>query len=205
MRQDRSIGAFSWVLLLVAAAALLGGCGSTAPSRFYALSPVGAAEGRAVQGSGVPSVGVSHVKMPDYLDRPQIATRVGPNEIRFDEFNRWAEPLKENFSRVLAENLSVLLGTDKVHVFSGPGTLPVDCQVWAEVIQFDANPAGDVSLLAKWAVLQRDGKKVLITKRSTLVEPAGAPGYLAMAAAGSRAVAGLSREIAEAIRNACSK
>ena len=76
----------------------------------------------------------------------------------------------------------------------------MDYQVGVEVIRFDAGPGGDVSLAAKWGIYQPDGKKVLITKRSTLLEPAGAPGYEAMAAAGSRAVAGLSREIAEALR-----
>lgn len=200
MRKVRSMRARSMLLVLAAMLASLGGCTGTAPSRFYSLSPVPASEARAFPESRSLTVGIVHVKMPDYLDRPQIATRMGPNELRFDEFNRWAEPLKENFSRVLAENLSIFLGTDKVHVVSRAGALPLDYQVWVDVIQFDTGPAGDVSLAAQWAVFQPDERKPLITKRSTILEPAGAPGYEAMVAAGSRAVAGLSREMAVAVR-----
>jgi uncharacterized protein len=201
MKKDRTMCARSMMLVLAAAMlAGLGACAGTAPSRFYSLSPVPASETRAVAEGRSLTVGVMQIKMPDYLDRPQIATRIGPNEFRFDEFNRWAEPLKENFSRVLAENLSTFLGKDKWLVISRPGALPLDYQVWVDVVQFDAGPGGDVSLAATWVIYQPDGKKVLLTKRSTLLEPAGAPGYEAMAAAGSRAVAGLSREIAEAIR-----
>jgi len=205
MRQEGSIGALSMSLLLVAVLIPLAGCGKTAPSRFYALSPAGASDARAVPENRSLTVGVTYVKMPDYLDRPQIATRIGPNELRFDDFNRWAEPLKENFSRVLAENLSVLLGTDKVIISTRGGVFSVDYQVWVEVTQFDANAAGDVSLVAKWSVLQPEEKKPLITKRSTFSEPAAAPGYEAMVAAGSRAVADLSREIAEALRKVSAK
>lgn len=200
MRKDRSMCAWSMMLALAAMLASLGGCAGTAPSRFYALSPVPASETRAVPEIRSLTVGVMQIKMPDYLDRPQIATRVTPNELRYDEFNRWAEPLRENFSRVLAENLSVLLGADKVLVVPRVGALRLDYQVWVEVIQFDANTAGDVSLATKWAISQQDGKKALVTKRSTLLEPAGASGYEAMAAAASRAVGALSREIAEALR-----
>ena len=53
---------------------------------------------------------------------------------------------------------------------------------------------------AQWAVYQQAGKKVLVTRKFTLLEPAGAPGYEPMATAASRAVGALSREIAEALR-----
>jgi uncharacterized lipoprotein YmbA len=137
--------------------------------------------------------------MPDYLDKPQIATRLGPNEIRFDEFNRWAEPLKDNFSRVLVENLSVLLGPDRVLVSTNAGALLSDYQVWVEVIQFDAGPGGDFSLSAQWSLYRPEGKKVLLRKRFHVQEQADGSDYVAMTAAGSRAVAALSREIAEAV------
>jgi uncharacterized protein len=200
MRKDHTMRARSMMLVLAAMLASLGACAGSPPSRFYSLSPVPATEMRTVPESRSLLVGITNVRMPDYLDRPQIATRIGPNELRFDEFNRWAEPLKENFSRVLAENLSGFLGRDKVFVIWRPGSMPSDYLVGVEVTRFDAGPGGDVSLAATWVVYQPDGKKMLITKRSTLLEPAGAPGYEAMAAAGSRAVAALSREIAEAIR-----
>ena len=65
-------------------------------------------------GQRASTIGVFPVAMPDYLDRPQVVTRVSENEIKLDEFNRWAEPLKENFYTVLVENLSTLLSNEKI-------------------------------------------------------------------------------------------
>ncbi|PKN62740.1 MAG: hypothetical protein CVU57_23065 [Deltaproteobacteria bacterium HGW-Deltaproteobacteria-15] len=180
--------------------AMLWGCAGTPPSRFYGLSPMPPLESSPFEETRSLTVGVTRLTLPDFLDKPQIATRLGPNEIRYDEFNRWAEPLKDNLSRVLAENLSVLLGPDRVLVSANAGALLSDYQVWVEVIQFEAGPGGDFSLTAQWSLFRQEGKKVLIRKRFNILEQAGGSDYVAMVAAGSRAVAALSREIAGAIR-----
>ena len=85
--------------------------GKSASSKFYVLSPLPQSKLSAAEGT---TIGVFPVAMPDYLDRPQIVTRVSENEIKLDEFSRWAEPLKENFYSVLVENLSTLLNTAKI-------------------------------------------------------------------------------------------
>jgi uncharacterized lipoprotein YmbA len=146
------------------------------------------------------TVGITKIGIPDYLSRPQIATRVGPNEIQYNEFNRWAGPLKENFSRVLVANLTRLIGTENVFIDTWLTMVPVDYQVWVEVIRFDAGPQGDVTLTAKWALYQHNEKKLLTIRTFDQHEATNAAGYEAMASAGSRAVAALSSEIADAIR-----
>jgi hypothetical protein len=55
-------------------------------------------------------------------------------------------------------------------------------------------------LVVKWALFEADGKKLLLAKKSSFKEPTGAASYEALVAAQSRAIAALSREIAEAIR-----
>jgi len=72
-------------------------------------------------------------------------------------------------------------------------------QVGVEVLQFDGALGGDVVLSVKWGLFGERGKNVLIAKRSSFKEPTGAATYEALVAAQSRAVAALSREIAEAI------
>lgn len=199
MTRNPSMGAI--VLVLAAWAASLCGCAGTAPSRFYGLSPMPNSESKPPEEHSPFTVGVTRVTFPDLLDKPQIATRLGQNEFRYDEFNRWAEPLKDNFSRVLAENLSILLGPERVLVSSGAGALSADYHVWVEVIQFDAGTGGDFSLAAQWSLYRHEGKKVLVRKRFNVLEQADRAGYVAMTASGSRAVAALSREIAEAVNN----
>jgi uncharacterized lipoprotein YmbA len=68
------------------------------------------------------------------------------------------------------------------------------------VIRFDGSLGGDVSLIARWAILQGKERKLVSVRKSTIIEPSGDKGYEAMVAADSRAVEKLSREIAEAIK-----
>jgi len=69
-----------------------------------------------------------------------------------------------------------------------------------EVIRFDGALGGDVSLIARWAILEGKERKVVLARKSTIIEPSGTQGYEAMVAAGSRALEKLSREIAKAIK-----
>ncbi|HEX5606452.1 MAG TPA: PqiC family protein, partial [Candidatus Binatia bacterium] len=63
------------------------------------------------------SLGIGPIKIPRYLDREQLVTRISQNRFAIAENDRWAEPLEENFSRVLSENLSILLQIDRVAAF----------------------------------------------------------------------------------------
>jgi hypothetical protein len=186
------------VLLLLALATGLSACGGkTASSKFYVLSPLPQSKFGGTEGI---AIGILPIAMPDYLDRPQIVTRVNDNEIKLDEFSRWAEPLKENFYTVLVDNLSTLLNSETVLKTTQRVRVPVALQVGVEVLQFEGTLGGDSVLSVKWGLFEEEGKKILLVKRSTFKEPTGAATYEALVAAESRTVAALSREIAEAIK-----
>jgi uncharacterized protein len=185
------------ILLLVLAVCLSACAGKSASSKFYVLSPLPQPALSAGEGT---TIGVFPVAMPEYLDRPQIVTRVSENEIKIDEFSRWAEPLKESFTRALVQNLSSLLNTAKVIKTTGSTGFPMELQVGVEVVQFDGTLGGDVVLIVKWGLFEAEGKKLLLAKKSSFKESTGTATYEALVAAESRAVAALSREIAEAIR-----
>ncbi len=186
------------VVLLLALVGCLSTCaGKSASSKFYVLSPLPQSK---LSGAESVTVGVSPVTMPDYLDRPQIVNRVSENEIKYDEFNRWAEPLKENFYSVLVENLSILLNSEKIVKTSWSRGMPVALQIGAEVVQFDGPIGGDVVLIVKWGLFGEGGRKLLVAKKSSFKEPTGTATHEALVAAQSRALAALSREIAETIK-----
>ena len=146
------------------------------------------------------TIGIIPVELPAYLDRQQIVTRVNANELHLAGFDEWAEPLNDSFTRVLMENLSVLLPTDSFIILNGRGPEPADYKVQVEVIRFDGSLAGDTSLLARWTIVGEDDKKIFLTGKSAFKETAGAPGYKALVAAQSRTVEALSREIAGAAK-----
>ena len=184
--------------------ALLGasGCGGTRETRFYVLTPLPAAERpRDASPGGNPAIGLRPVSLPGQLDRPEIVTRVGENMLQLAEFDQWAAPLQENFTRVLAGNLAVLVPTERLSLFPWGKAGAPDYEVAVEVARFEGTLGGDCSLVARWSVLRRDGTTAPVTRTSSYREPAG-DSYATLVAAQSRLVAALSRDIVTALKAA---
>jgi uncharacterized protein len=175
-------------------AGLAAGCASSPVTRFYTLS---AANAPAATSSNL-SVVVGHVSVPAVVDRPQIVVTTGPNQVRPEEFNRWAAPLQNSIGRVIAENLVAMLGTPRVVLFSQTLGADVDYRAAIEVQRFESAPGEATTLDAVWTVSRiKDGKSQ--TGRTTVREPVQEKGYDALAAAHSRALARLTRDIADAV------
>jgi uncharacterized lipoprotein YmbA len=182
--------------LVIPALALIlaGGCASP-PSRFYTLSAETAA---AVPASDL-SLAVGPVSVPAAVDRPEIVVSTGANQVQLDEFNRWASPLKNEISRVVAQNLVALLGTGKVTQFPETSSADAAYRVSIEVQSFESVPGEHAGLDAVWT-LRRVSDDKFRTGRTSLREPVSESGYDGLAAAHSRAIARLSRDIADGVR-----
>lgn len=185
-------------------------CGGSKPAQFYTLSTAAVENSKSAEMVGTDiTVGVGPIKFPDYLLRPQIAIHTSRNELSYAEFNRWAEPLDENFTRVLTENLSREIPTDKIVHFPWRASSLVQYQVVIEVVQFVQKADNQIHLLARWHVLtHHDGSNTEIRfgKKSVLSHAAPAmvkekPDYDAVVAIMSDLVADLSTEIAEGVKN----
>ena len=173
---------------------LAAGC-ATPPSRFYTLS---AGTAPATTSSNL-SVAVGPVSVPAVVDRPQIVVTTGPNQVRLEEFNRWAAPLQNGIARVIAENLVAMLGAPRVTLSSQTLSADADYRAAIEVQSFESLPGEAAVLDAVWTVRRaKDGKAE--TGRTTVREAVQEKGYDALAAAHSRALARLSRDIADAVR-----
>jgi uncharacterized lipoprotein YmbA len=175
-------------------AACVAGCAST-PSRFYTLR---AANESAAKSSDL-SIAVGPVSVPVVVDRPQIVVNEGPNQVRFEEFNRWAAPLQNSIARAVADNLVLMLGTQRVTLSTQTLSADADYRAVIEVQSFQSAPGEAAILDAVWSVRRsKDGKAE--TGRTTVRETVADKGYDALAAGHSRAVARLSRDIADAVR-----
>jgi uncharacterized protein len=189
------------VVVPLGASLIVGGCASQ-PSRFYLLSAVPNTEMASLEMSGQqgPTIGVGPVTLPRYVDRPQIVTRTSPYELKVAEFDRWAEALDTNFTRVLAENLSILLPSARVVMSPWPRAIPIDYQVTVDVTHFLSQVGGDSLLIADWTLFKGEGQDALTSGRSRFSASPGGQDYAAIVAAMSQTVASLSREIATAVR-----
>lgn len=195
---------FGIVGVAVGAAVLTAtGCANFRPSTFYTLSSLNEPADLAPSETGGKPLVIAIRPiggLPQYLDRPQIVTRVSPNRLDLAEFNRWAEPLARSFSRVLVDNLSILLATEQITLYGRESSTPPDFQILLNVTRFDGTLGGSASLVARWSITGKDGSVVAATTKSTINVPTGAAGYEALAAALSQTIAGLCREIAAAIK-----
>ena len=180
--------------MLLAAAALAAGCASSPPSRFYTLAAT-------APPAATPStlfVAVGPVTVPSVVDRPEFVVNAGPNELRLDEFNRWAAPLQDSVSRAIAENLGAILGTPRVILFPQQLATDPEYRVAVEVRTFESTPGAGTALDAVWTIRRaKDGRTQ--TGRTSARETVSDGSYEALAAAHSRAVTRLSQDIAGAI------
>ena len=187
-------------LMMIAAllgTALVAGCASSPKTNFYTLSsgnplgPVSAAPYR---------IAIGMVTVPDAVDRPQIVTRIGSNQLNINDFSRWAEPLKLEIPRVIAANLARELTDALISTYPQNPIPDADCRLQLDVQRFDSILDEGATIEILWTV--RPAKGDAKSGRSTAHEAAGAAGYDALVSAHSRALASVSHEIALALRNA---
>jgi uncharacterized protein len=130
-------------------AGTLAACSSSPPSHYYVLSAQ--SDPAAVRRMGHPgqTVAVGAVKLPGALDRPQIARRLGPNQLDYAESERWAGPLDDMTRRVLSADLLPLLPAGTTMIADDSST-PADRTIAIEMSRFDADKEGRVALDASW-------------------------------------------------------
>ena len=188
------------ILILVATLMVLCGClGRSQPTRFYLLQPtLSLQEGRAVSAKEGLIIGVGPVEIPEYLDRPQIVTRISESEFQIDEFNQWAESLTFSISTILAENLSVLLTTDNLFVFPWLGSTQIDYQIKVDIVRFNATPDGKIVFETQHTI-RGESREDLGRYISSFSRPTDVQDYEAIVSSMSQVLEDLSRKIAETI------
>jgi uncharacterized lipoprotein YmbA len=192
------------IIAFIAGIGLLG-CSPLAPqpdhSKFFLLNPI--SEGTASSSAAAANtsqlvLGVGPISFPGYLSRLEVVTLASPNQIDLSSEKRWGEPLDRNFTRVLTENLTRLLDTQKVEKYPWPRNNHVDYQVVVDVQRFEANSQGQSQLTARWIIKDGANGKDLYASE-TRATSAVAAGETGPSAALSQDLATLSREIASRI------
>ncbi len=183
------------LLAVAILAATVTACASP-PSRFYTLTD---SLPPAEQSQDI-AISVGPVSIPSEVDRPQIVVNEGPYRVRLDETRRWAAPLQDAIGGVLVANLSALLGTTRVTRFPGTPATDADYRVAIDVQTFESAPGSAAILVAVWRIA-RTGEDKTLTGRTSVREPVSGADYDALAAAHSRALETLSRDIADALKD----
>jgi uncharacterized protein len=187
------------LLIGLSACASLGG--PNPPVHYYVMN---AATGETAAGVGQalrgPVISVAPVSLPAYLDQPGITTRGAGNEVVRADYDRWAGPLASEATRVVGENLTLMVPTDRLTTALAGRSIPLDFLVEIEIATFERDRSGAVQLIARWSLFNEDGNNLVTMRTSRISRPTAGSDYDSDAAAMSSALEALSREIATSIR-----
>ncbi len=166
-------------------------------NRYYTLAPDAALPGTV---PAAPSLGLLPVALPPYLDRPELATRLGPDQIGYSSVDRWAAPLAEIFPRALAEDLRARVPAREVVTWPWSRLGPPELAVSVDVLRFEAEAGGDVVLDARWTLQGSGGGPVLASGETRFREGLSQKDASAVVAALGRGIGALARDVAAGVQ-----
>lgn len=136
---------------ILVAAALAGCQGHSARSSFYVLNPIEASARPTSLPGKIGVIGIGPVEIAKYLDRPQVVTRHGRNEIRISDSHLWAAPLKYDLARLITQNLAILLEGSETVSYPWKNAERVRYEVKISIQRLDVEKSSAV-LWADWSI-----------------------------------------------------
>jgi uncharacterized lipoprotein YmbA len=212
MRSRRRV-AEGMVGLILAASLTLAACGRSPDVRRFMLgtqfppevgSALGSEEGSEPASTSVNrapdlAVLIGPIRLPDYLDRPQIARRVGGGEIELDEFNRWLGGFEKNLTTALASDVRRRLGSVRVVGYPSSAPFPIDYSVRIHVDEWIVDESNRLQVALRWALSESGkGSSPILSDYTTSLELSGRSTE-AIVAAHDRAIADLALHLADAL------
>ncbi|MDX8412898.1 MAG: PqiC family protein [Mariprofundales bacterium] len=150
--------------LILSLLLLLSGCGST-PTHYFVLTAT-----TPVVDAAHPdlSVEINELRLPKYLDRPQIVSRSSANQLNLEEHEQWAGKLRDNMIRMLAKNLGKALGTSQIVIAPYRPSEPSAVRVMVEILRFERMGDGHIQLDAQWRLTNGKNNRSMTTQTSHL-------------------------------------
>ncbi|MFC1503475.1 membrane integrity-associated transporter subunit PqiC [Pseudomonadota bacterium] len=155
----------AWNILVVLLAILAASCTSSSPPvHYYSLEPALISPQPDLAGATI--VGLGPLRIPDYLKRSQMVTRISVAEVKLDDFARWAEPLDQAIHSVVASNIDKRLADVIVLAYPYIAGLEIDYFVVGRIDRFDLDETGTVVLEIQWGLID-DERNMLVEPRRT--------------------------------------
>lgn len=187
-----------FIAVAVAVTALAGCAGVTESARFYTLTTLPDQQSEAVTNNAM-SIGVGPITVPRLLDRPQIVTRKSSNEVQLAEFHLWGGSFKEDFTRVLTDNLATQTGAS-VFRYPGESRQRPEYQVVVSVDRLDGVLGESVEFRGQWQILDFTKREVLHSERAVISTPLDGENYDDYVKGISQTLTKLSSQITAALK-----
>lgn len=185
--------------ILLVAAALSGCVRDSKPTQFYRLTAqTQSGDASKIATTPSPLIGLGAIRIPEYLNRPQLVAAISDHQYQLAEDHRWAERLDQNIALALYQALPRLLGTDRLVRYPWAQRLSPDYQIDIDILEFHIDAQGQSRLVAQWAI--KHNGLPSISKRSAYQLPASTTDYGVMVSAQSQCLGKLAEDIAQALR-----
>lgn len=120
-------------------------------TRYYVL-PTAAEEAPAK--NPALHVGLFPIRLPEYLRSPSMVVRQGASEVRYEDGERWAEPLDAGLARLLRSKLS---GVADVTIYPFRADAPRDCDLHVQILACEGTANGSVNFAATFEIAAPGG------------------------------------------------
>ena len=181
---------------------LLSGCRAlTPPVTYYTLSsiPVAAVESDA-DGKVTVTIGIQPLELPGTINRTQMVKRANAHQLAISSLNRWADFPDRLVQQVLGENLQVLMSEARVVNPPWPAGLKPDITVAFQFFELIGTTDNKMLLNAQWTIANSDQPPVVQVHRKDYEEPIPGSDFEGLAAAHSRGLEALCRQVAKSLR-----
>lgn len=159
------------LLPLLVSAAVLAGCGSSPPTRFYTLDAV-KPDGPAPSKAAAAPVKVNAVHIPALLDRRAIVRRQAGNQLNISSQDRWGASFGEMARGVLTQDLQSRMAPGAIIPPNAPA--PRDARgLVVDILSFVPDGSGQVVLSCDWALLEGAPAHTTLLRTVHLSQPAG--------------------------------
>lgn len=177
---------------------------SVDPTRTFLLHAPGVdIDGWTADGQAL-SIYVERVEIPPYLDDRRLVLRLSDEQVDYQEFVRWAEPLDQGIARALALNLLDLPGVDEVGYYPWQGPREADLKLRMKVFKFEKhrNQAVEFNGMIEIQSSAESGSAVLLKFPFEVRQDIAGNDPEAIIRAMSQAIRELTRRMAQAYRQA---
>ncbi len=139
------------------------------PTRFFVLTVPDRAPAAVPEGSL--RLGLRAIELPAYLKSRSLVVRNGRNEIAYQDYARWAEPLDDGIARVLRARLVASPAVARVYSHPFPFDRARDYDIGVSVIRCEGTrgPDGDVARFAAVVEIVESATGNVLSRRAIIV------------------------------------
>lgn len=143
---------------------LLTACSATTDTtRFYTLKPI--TNQFLTNKSGSSTVSIESIVIPRLLNRPQIVSRIGQNEIKRAEYHQWGGSIEEEIKQLLTTELEQELSEAGYYVFPRESRSRPDYNLYLDINRLDGQLGEEAVFEMTW-LLESDQDQQLSARGS---------------------------------------